>query len=67
MLTMKMDLNKHRTLSKSYRMLWRFLIYGVILFALLYLINRQQKETPNEQLKQEFEITTEEIDTPDNE
>lgn len=59
---MKIDLNKHRSLSKSYRMFWRFFIYGVILFALLYLINRQQKEeTPNEENRQEFQINSEEI------
>lgn len=62
---MKIDLNKHRSLSKSYRMFWRFLIYGVILFALLYLINRQQKETPNQQIDQEYEINSDEIIAPD--
>lgn len=61
---MNIDLNKHRSLSKSYRMFWRFIIYGGILFALLYLINQQQKDALNQQNDKEFEINTDEIITP---
>lgn len=43
------DFQKHRNFRKSYRLIIRILIYGIITAALLFLIQFQQQKINNKQ------------------
>jgi hypothetical protein len=60
----KFNFDDHRAHKKSYKILIRFIIYGVVILILLYLINNQSKtaETPQNKNLQEIEEVDIELD-----
>lgn len=56
------DFKKHQSFRKSRKMVIRFIIYSVVIFLLLYLIMREEKQAVNKEMVDEIELDTTNID-----
>ncbi len=52
------NFKKHQTFQKSWKMIFRFAIYSVVIFILLYLLMRK-----NEEINQPEQVDQIEVDT----
>ncbi len=52
------NFKKHQTFQKSWKMILRFAIYGVVIFILLYLLMRKNEEIIQSEQVDQIEVDT---------